>query len=139
MHRRYRSANGSAIRLRVVSYWSVAGCPIFAFFQQRMGDRDRSFSAPQAGSPTAGGSRLETLFHFGRRQIVLAGDHLSTGLAFKFEPGAMGNPAASLCGLLVGGQAHRRRCLRDLTSGKLGQGREDELRLSDLLGGVFYA
>jgi hypothetical protein len=51
----------------------------------------------------------------------------------------MGNPAASLCGLLVGGQAHRRRCLRDLTRRKLGQGREDELRLSDLLGGVFYA
>jgi hypothetical protein len=51
----------------------------------------------------------------------------------------LGDLAARLCGLLDGGQAHRRRCLRDLTSGKLGQGREDELRLSDLLGGVFYA
>jgi len=103
-----------------------------------MGDRDRSFSAPQAGSPTAGGSRLETLFHFGRRQIVLAGNHLSTGLAFKFEPRAMGNPAAGLWGSFVSGQSHRRLSLRDLTFGKLGQGREDELRLSDLLAGVSY-
>ena len=66
------------------------------------------------------------------------GNHLSTGLAFKFHSGAVGNPAAGLRGLSVGGQAHRRR-LRDLTRGKLGQGREDELRLSDLLAGVSYA
>jgi hypothetical protein len=51
----------------------------------------------------------------------------------------MGDPAAGLCGLLVGGQVHRRRRLRNLTRGKLGQGREDELRLSDLLAGVSYA
>jgi hypothetical protein len=51
----------------------------------------------------------------------------------------MGNPAAVLGGLLVGGQAHDRLSLRDLTRGKLGQGREDELRLSDLLAGVSYA
>jgi len=84
-------------------------------------------------------SSLESLFRFGRRQIVLAGHHLSTGLAFKFEPGAMSNPAARLCDLLVGGQAHCRFSLRDLTGGQLGQGREDELRLSDLLAGVSYA
>ena len=52
---------------------------------------------------------------------------------------AMSNPAASLCGPLVGGQADRRHRLRDLTRGKFGQGREDELRLSDLLAGVSYA
>ena len=75
----------------------------------------------------------------GRRQIVLAGHDLSTGLVFKFEPGAMGDAAAGLCGLFVGWQAHRRLSLRDLTFGKLGQGREDELRLSDLLAGVSYA
>ena len=51
----------------------------------------------------------------------------------------MGNPAAGLCGPFIGGQAHRRRRLRDLTRGKLGQGREDELLLSDLLAGVSYA
>ena len=51
----------------------------------------------------------------------------------------MGNPAAGLCGPFVGGQANRRLSLRDLARVKLGQGREDELRLSDLLGGVFYA
>ena len=67
------------------------------------------------------------------------GNHLSTGLAFKFHSGAVGNPAAGLRGLSVGGQAHRRRRLRNLTRGKLGQRREDELRLSDLLAGVSYA
>jgi hypothetical protein len=51
----------------------------------------------------------------------------------------MGNPAASLCGSFVGGQSHRRHCLRNLTRGKLGQRREDELRLSDLLARVSYA
>ena len=102
-------------------------------------NRDSSFSAPQAGSTTVGGSRLETLFRFGRGQIVLAGNHLSTGFAFKFEPGAMGNPAAGLSGPFVSGQSHRRLSLRDLTRGKLGQGREVELRLSDLLAGVSYA
>ena len=51
----------------------------------------------------------------------------------------MGNPAASFCCLLVGGQSHRRRSLCNLTRGKLGQGREVEHRLSDLLAGVFYA
>ena len=51
----------------------------------------------------------------------------------------MGNPAAGLCGPFIGGQAHRRRRLRNLTRGKLGQRREDELRLSDLLAGVSYA
>jgi len=81
---------------------------------------------------------IEALFRFGRRQIVLAGHHLSTGLAFQFEPGAMGDPAARFCGHLVGGQAHRRLSLRNLKRGKLGQGREDELRLSDLLAGVSY-
>jgi len=95
-----------------------------------------ALSSPKGRSPL---SSLEALFRFGRRQIVLAGHNLSTGLAFEFEPGTLGDLAARLCGLLDGGQAHRRRCLRDLTSGKLGQGREDELRLSDLLGGVFYA
>src|ERR1035441_4804286 len=80
--------------------------------------------------PTAGGSSLEALFRFGRRQIVLAGNHPSTGLAFKFEPGAMGNSAAGLCGPFVGGQAHRRLSLRDLARGKLGQGREDEFGLA---------
>ena len=84
-------------------------------------------------------SSLEYLFRFGRRQIVLAGNYLSTRLAFKFHSGAMSNPAAGLCGPFVGGQAHRRRCLRNLARGKLGQGREDGLRLSDLLAGVSYA
>jgi hypothetical protein len=70
--------------------------------------------------------------------MVLAGNHLSTGLAFKFEPGPMRDPAASLCGPFVGGQSHRRR-LRDLTRGKLCQGREDGPCLSDLLAGVSYA
>jgi hypothetical protein len=51
----------------------------------------------------------------------------------------MGDAAASLCGLFVGWQARCRLCLRDLSRGKLGQGREDELRLSDLLAGVSYA
>ena len=51
----------------------------------------------------------------------------------------MGNPAAGLCGLHVGWQANRRHGLRDLTRGKLGQGREDGLRLSDLFAGVSYA
>jgi hypothetical protein len=51
----------------------------------------------------------------------------------------MGNPAAGLCGPFVCGQSHRRLSLRDLTRGKLGQRREDELRLSDLLAGVSYA
>jgi len=64
--------------------------------------------------------------------------HLSPRLAFKFHSGAMGNPAAVLCGPFVGGQAHRRLSLRNLKRGKLGQGREDELRLSDLLAGVSY-
>ena len=71
--------------------------------------------------------------------MVLAGNHLATGFAFKFEPGAMGNAAAGLRGLHVGGQAFCRLCLRDQTGGKLGQGREDELRLSDVLAGVSYA
>ena len=95
-----------------------------------------ALSLPNGRSPL---SSFEALFRFGRRQIVLAGHHLSTGLAFKFEPGAMGNTAPGLCGPFVGGQAHRRRRLRDLTRGKLGQGREDELLLSDLLAGVSYA
>jgi len=51
----------------------------------------------------------------------------------------MGNPAAGLWGPFVSGQSHRRLSHRDLTFGKLGQGREDELRLSDLLAGVSYA
>jgi len=51
----------------------------------------------------------------------------------------MGNPAAGLCGSLVGGQTHSRLSLRDLTRGKLGQGRKDELGRSDLLAGVSYA
>jgi len=51
----------------------------------------------------------------------------------------MGNLAAGLCGPFVGGQFHRCRRLRDLARGKLGQDREDELRLSDLLAGVSYA
>jgi hypothetical protein len=51
----------------------------------------------------------------------------------------MGNPTAGVCGPLVGRQAHRRLSFRDLTRGRLGQGREDELRLSDLLAGVSYA
>ena len=91
---------------------------------------------PNGRSPL---SSLEALLRFGRRQIVLAGNHLSTRLAFEFEPGALGDLAANLCGPFVGGQAHRRRRLRDLTRGKLGQGREDELLLSDLLAGVSYA
>jgi hypothetical protein len=84
-------------------------------------------------------SRLERLFRLGRRQIVFAGDDLAAGLAFQFDSGAMSNPAAGLCGPFVCGQSHRRLSLRDLTRGKLGQGREDELRLSDLLAGVSYA
>jgi hypothetical protein len=36
-------------------------------------------------------------------------------------------------------QPDRRHGLRDLTRGKLGQGREDEFGLSDLLAGVSYA
>jgi hypothetical protein len=83
--------------------------PSFAFSQRRVGNRDRSFSAPKAGSPTVGGSRLETLFRFGGRQIVLAGHHLSTGLAFKFEPGPMGKPAAGLWALLLAGVSDRLR------------------------------
>jgi len=51
----------------------------------------------------------------------------------------MGNPAAGLCGPFIGGQAHRRHRLRDLARRKLGQGREDGLRISDLLAGVSYA
>jgi hypothetical protein len=51
----------------------------------------------------------------------------------------MGDPAADLCSPFVGGQSHRRRRFRTLTRRKLGQGREDELRLSDLLAGVSYA
>ena len=84
-------------------------------------------------------SSLDALFLFGRRQIVLAGNHLSIRLAFKFQSGALGDLATHLCSLLVGGQVHRRRRLRNLTRGKLGQGREDGLRLSDLLAGVSYA
>jgi hypothetical protein len=94
-----------------------------------------ALTLPNGRSPH---SRLETLFRVGPRQIVLAGNHLSPRLAFKFKSGAMGNPAAVLCGPLVGGQAHCRRRLRNLTRGKLGQGREDEDRLSDLLAGVSY-
>ena len=45
----------------------------------------------------------------------------------------MGNPAASFCGLLVGGQSHRRRSLCNLTRGKLGQGREDEFGLAHVI------
>ena len=41
----------------------------------------------------------------------------------------MGNPAARLCGSFVGGQARRRRRLRNLTRRELGQGREDEFGL----------
>jgi hypothetical protein len=92
---------------------------------------------PKAAGPTAGGSRPFFDFDGGRR--VLAGHHSSTGLAFQFKPGAMGNPAAGLRGLLVGGQTRRRLSPRDLARGKLGQGREDELGRSDLLAGVSYA
>ena len=67
----------------------------------------------------------------GRR--VLAGDYLSTGLAFKFEPGAMGDSAAGLCGLLIGGQAHCRVRLRDLARGKFGQGGKDEFGLAHVI------
>jgi len=45
----------------------------------------------------------------------------------------MGNPTAGLCGPFVGGQSHRRLSLRDLTRGKLGQGREDELGLAHVI------
>jgi len=107
--------------------------PSFAFFQRWVENRDRSVSAPLAGSPTASGSRLETLFRFGRRQVVLAGNHLSTGLAFQFDSGAMGNPAAGLCGPFIGGQPQRRRRLRNLTRGKLGQGREDKFGLAHVI------
>jgi hypothetical protein len=76
-------------------------------FSARVGERFRSLSAPRTAGSTADGLRRKRLFRFGRRQIVVAGHHLSTGLAFQFEPGAMGNPAAGLCGPFVGGQAHR--------------------------------
>ena len=112
--------------------------PVFAF-PRRVEKRICLFYTPNAACSPADGVRRQRLFRFGRRQIVLAGNHLSTRLAFKFEPGALGDLAAGLCGPFVGGQAHRRHGLRDLTRGKLGQGREDELRLSDLLVGVSYA
>jgi len=92
---------------------------------------------PTAAGTIAGGSRRKRLFRFGWLQVVLAGNHLSPRLAFKFHSGAMGDPAAGLCGLLVGWQANRRLRPRDLTRG-LGQDREDELRLPDLLTGVSY-
>ena len=92
---------------------------------------------PTAAGSIAGGSRRKRLFRFGWRQIVLAGHHLSPRLAFKFHSGAMGDPAAGLCSPFVSGQSHRHRCLCNLTRG-LGQDREDELRLPDLLTGVSY-
>jgi len=58
---------------------------------------------------------LRPFLDLGGGRQVLAGHHLSTGLAFEFKPGAMGDSAAGLCGLLIGGQAHRRLGLRDLT------------------------
>jgi len=108
-------------------------------FWRRMGGRCRPLSAPKAVGPTASGQALNIFFDFDGGRRVLAGHHFSTGLAFQFEPGTMGNPAAGLCGSLVGGQTHSRLSLRDLTRGKLGQGRKDELGRSDLLAGVSYA
>lgn len=75
---------------------------------------------PTTADTIAGGLRRKRPLRFGWLQVVLAGNHLSIDLAFEFHTDAMGNPAAGLCGPFVGGQAHRRRCLRNLARGKLG-------------------
>jgi hypothetical protein len=75
----------------------------------------------EAGEKKAGKGFAAAVTGYGN-----AVNQLSTGLAFKFEPGTMGDPAAGLCRPFVGGQAHRRRSLVDLTRRELGQGREAE-------------
>jgi len=135
----HRFGNDHACNQNPLGLEEAPGAPSFAFFLAKGGWRMPFALRAESSCPPRRWSSFETLFRFRRRQIVLAVTAFRPVLFFKFEPGAMSNPAASLFGSLVDGQAHCRLSLRDLTRGKLGQGREVELRLSDLLAGVSYA
>lgn len=63
-------------------------------------------------------------------QVVLTSYHLSPGLGFQLQPGALGNLSAGLRGGLVFIHAGGGGGLGNLAGGKFGEGGEDEFGLA---------